>query len=153
VAQALSDVPEAKYLFAGSGGYGFIATIGDLLSRVKAGKAFMSLEEGEEPVKPAKMNGGTLNAITAAGRLLLFPVAEIPEMSKGRGNKIIELDKKDTLAAVLVNYGNSLSIEGIGRSGKGTRTAIEGKALDNHRGKRANKGQFIESRIKPTGLA
>ena len=152
VAQVLTDVPQAKYLFAGTGGYGFVATVGDLISRVKAGKGFMSLDDDEQPVKPAPIKGGTLNAITAAGRLLLFPVAEIPEMSKGRGNKIIELDKKDALAAVLVNYGNTLTVAGTGRAGKATRVHIDGKSLDAYRGKRANKGSFIENKIKPTGL-
>ncbi|MFY9329820.1 MAG: DNA topoisomerase IV subunit A [Georgfuchsia sp.] len=153
LAQVITDVPETKYLFANSGGYGFVATVGDLISRQKAGKAFMSLDDSELPLKPAKVSGGTLNAITANGRLLLFPLAEMPEMSKGRGNKIIELDKKDALAAVLVNYGNTLTIEGVGRGGKDTKTHIDGKALDTYRGKRANKGQFIDSKIKPAGLA
>ena len=153
VAQAISDLPEAKYLFAGSGGYGFVASVADLVSRQKAGKSFMSLDDGELPIKPAKVTGSTLNAITTAGRLLLFPAAEIPEMSKGRGNKIIDLDKKDTLAAVLLNYGNTLTVEGAGRGGKESKTHIDGKALDPYRGKRANKGQYIESKIKPTGLA
>jgi topoisomerase-4 subunit A len=153
VAQVLSDIPEAKYLFAGNRGYGFVATVADLVSRQRAGKAFMSLDADELPVKPAKINGGTLNAITASGRLLLFPIADIPEMSKGRGNKIIELDKKDALVAVLVNYGNTLTVEGCGRGGKETKTHIDGKALDPFRGKRANKGQVIESRIKPAALS
>jgi topoisomerase-4 subunit A len=151
--QVITDVPEAKYLFANSGGYGFVATVADLVSRQKAGKSFMSLDEGELPIKPAKVKGGTLNAISTAGRLLLFPLAEMPEMSKGRGNKIIELDKKDTLEAVLVNYGNTLTIEGTGRAGKASTANIDGKALDAYRGKRANKGQVIESKIKPAGLA
>ena len=152
LAHVITDVPETKYLFAGSGGYGFVATVGDLISRQKAGKAFMSLDDSELPLKPAKVVGGTLNAITANGRLLLFPLAEMPEMSKGRGNKIVELDKKDALAAVLVNYGNTLTVEGTGRGGKETKAHIDGKALDTYRGKRANKGQFIESKIKPTGI-
>ncbi len=153
VAQVLSDVTEAKYLFAGSGGYGFVATVADLVSRQKAGKTFMSLDADELPVKPAKINGGTLNAITASGRLLLFPVADIPEMAKGRGNKIIELDRKDALVAVLVNYGNTLTVEGSGRGGKEAKAHIDGKALDPYRGKRANKGQVIESKIKPDTLS
>ena len=52
VAQAISAVPEQKYLVAGSGGYGFIAAMQDMVSRVKAGKAFMTLEEDEEPLAP-----------------------------------------------------------------------------------------------------
>ena len=47
----MSAVPEQKYLVAGSGGYGFIAAVEDMVSRVKAGKAFMTLEEDEEPLR------------------------------------------------------------------------------------------------------
>ena len=46
LAQALTDAPEAQYVFANSGGYGFIASIGDLISRNRAGKAFMSSRQG-----------------------------------------------------------------------------------------------------------
>jgi hypothetical protein len=52
----------------------------------------------------------------------------------------------------LVNYGNTLTVEGTGRAGKASTANIDGKALDAYRGKRANKGQVIDSKIKPTGL-
>jgi topoisomerase IV subunit A len=58
VAQAISAPPEQKYLVAGSGGYGFIAAVQDMVSRVKAGKAFMTLEEDEEPLAPVAMSAG-----------------------------------------------------------------------------------------------
>lgn len=140
-------------MFAGSGGYGFVATLADLVSRNKAGKAFLSLEDGELPLTPAKVNGATLAAISAAGRLLLFPLAELREMGKGRGLMIMDLDKKDQLAGIAVNFGNTVTISGTGRAGKTTQAVIEGKALNAYRAQRARKGSVIDARIKPTSLA
>ncbi|RTL57764.1 MAG: DNA topoisomerase IV subunit A [Rhodocyclaceae bacterium] len=153
IAQAVSADPESKFLFAGSGGYGFVAKLADLVGRNKAGKAFLTLDKGEQPLAPAPVKGATLNAISAEGRLLLFPLADMPEMSKGRGNKIMELDAKDELAAVCVNYGNSLTIEGTGRGGKSATAVVEGRDLEAFRGQRARKGHLAPIKIKPTGLA
>ncbi|GAB2182514.1 DNA topoisomerase IV subunit A [Denitratisoma sp. agr-D3] len=153
IAQALSGDPESKFLFAGSGGYGFVAKLGDLVGRNKAGKAFLTLDKGEKPLAPAPVKGATLNAISAEGRLLLFPLADMPEMAKGRGNKIMELDAKDELAAICVNFGNSLTIEGAGRGGKASTAVIEGRDLEAFRGQRARKGHLAPIKLKPTGLA
>lgn len=153
VAQALTAEPETKYLFTGSGGYGFIAAVSDLVSRQKAGKAFMSLEKGEKPLAPVKTQGATLCAVSAAGRLLLFPLADIKEMSKGRGLMVMDLDKSDEMVGVTVNYGNFVTLEGAGRGGKTSSVTIEGAELDSHRGKRANKGQLIAAKLKPTGIS
>lgn len=153
IVHALTDSPEVKYLFAGSGGYGFVATLGDLISRNKAGKAFLSLENDEVPLQPARVTGATLAAVSATGRLLLFPLAELREMSKGRGLMIMDLDKKDQLIAVSVGFGNTVTVFGTGRGGKPGSTVIEGKALNTHRGQRARRGQPIDAKIKPTGMA
>ena len=153
VAQALTAEPETKYLFTGSGGYGFVASVSDLVSRQKAGKAFMSLEKGEKPLTPVKTQGATLCAVSAAGRLLLFPLADIKEMSKGRGLMVMDLDKSDEMVGVTVNYGNFVTLEGAGRGGKTGSVTIEGAELDSHRGKRANKGQLIAAKLKPTGIS
>ncbi|CAB1370512.1 DNA topoisomerase IV subunit A [Denitratisoma oestradiolicum] len=153
ISQAISADPEGKYLFAGSGGYGFVARLGDLVGRNKAGKSFLSLDKGEQPLKPAPANGATLCALSAIGRLLLFPLADMPEMSKGRGNKIMDLEPADSLLAVCVNYGNSLTIEGTGRGGKPTTAVIEGGNLEPFRGQRARKGHLAPVKLKPGGLS
>lgn len=152
VAQALTAEPETKYLFTGSGGYGFVAAVSDLVSRQKAGKAFMSLEKGELPLPPAKTQGATLCAVSEGGRLLLFPLADIKEMSKGRGLMVMDLDKNDAMVGVTVNYGNFVTIEGAGRGGKASSVVVEGAELDSHRGKRGNKGAVLSSKLKPTGI-
>lgn len=153
IAQAISADPEKKFLFAGNGGYGFVAKLADLVGRNKAGKAFLTLDKGEKPLLPAKTEGATLCALSAGGRLLLFPLADMPEMSKGRGNKIMDLEAGDELAAVCVNYGNSLTIEGAGRGGKPGTAVIEGRDLEAFRGQRARKGHLAPVKVKPTGLS
>ncbi len=152
IAQAVSADPETKYLFAGNGGYGFVAQLADLVGRNKAGKAFLSLDKGEKPLKPAAVKGATLCALSAAGRLLLFPLADMPELAKGRGNKIIDLDKNDELLGLTINYGNSVAIEGTGRGGKVVTVMVEGKDLDPFRSQRAKKGHLVPAKIKPSGL-
>jgi topoisomerase-4 subunit A len=152
LAHALTDTPEAQYLFANSGGYGFIAGIGDLVSRNRAGKTFMSLDKGEKPLLPAKVGaGGTAAAVSASGRLLLFPLAELKTMAKGRGTIIQDIGPKDELAAVAVGE-NSFMVTGTGRGGKHAEWKLTGKDAANYRGQRARKGYPIGSKLKPTGL-
>jgi topoisomerase IV subunit A len=152
LAHALTDVPEAQYLFANSGGYGFIAGIADLVSRNRAGKAFMSLDKGEKPLSPTKVGSGeTAAAVSASGRLLLFPLAELKTMAKGRGTIIQALDAKDELAAVAVGN-DSFFVTGTGRGGKPTDWKLSSKDAAAYCGQRARKGHAIPSKIKPTGL-
>jgi topoisomerase-4 subunit A len=156
LSQALTDTPEAQYLFAGTGGYGFIASISDLVSRQRAGKAFLSLDKGEKPVQPAKVSAdGTplaLAAISQAGRLLVFPLDEMKVMAKGRGLMILDLAPKDELAAIGIGTGKSFTVLGAGRAGKTTEWAVSGRDLTAYRGSRARKGQVIPAKLKPTGL-
>jgi topoisomerase-4 subunit A len=153
LAQALTDTPEAQYVFAGTGGYGFIAGVADLVSRNRAGKAFMALDKGEKPVKPAKVSGGgTLAAISQSGRLLVFPLDELKVMAKGRGLIIQDIGPKDELVGVAVGD-KAFTVSGAGRAGKATEWQVSGKDLTAYRGSRARKGQSIPARLKPSGLA
>ncbi|MDX9995490.1 MAG: DNA topoisomerase IV subunit A [Rhodocyclaceae bacterium] len=152
LAQALTDSPEAHYLFANSGGYGFIASIADLVSRNRAGKAFMSLDKGEKPLIPAKVGAGeTVAAISASGRLLLFPLTELKTLAKGRGTIIQAIDAKDELTAVAVGV-RSFIVAGSGRGGKLAEWTLTGKDSDSFRSQRARKGQPIPPKLKPAAL-
>jgi topoisomerase-4 subunit A len=152
LAQALTDMPEAQYVFAGTGGYGFIASVADLVSRNRAGKAFMSLDKGEKPIRPAKVSGGgTLAAISQSGRLLIFPLDELKVMAKGRGLIIQDIGPKDELVGVAVGD-KAFTVSGAGRGGKATEWPVSGKDLTAYRGSRARKGQAIPARLKPSGL-
>ena len=156
LAQALTDAPEAQYLFAGTGGYGFIASLSDLVARPRAGKAFLSLDKGEKPIKPSKVSPDgtprTLAAISQTGRLLVFPLDEMKVMAKGRGLMILDLGPKDELVAVAVGAGKAITVQGTGRAGKATEWQLAAKEISAYRGGRARKGQAIPAKLKPTGL-
>jgi topoisomerase-4 subunit A len=156
LAQALTDTPDAQYVFAGSGGYGFIASVADLVSRQRAGKAFMSLDKGEKPVKPAKVSHGdtppSLAAVSQSGHLLVFPLADLKVMAKGRGLMILDLGPKDELVGVAVGD-KSFTVTGAGRGGKASEWQVSGKELTGYRGSRARKGHAIAARLKPTGIS
>ncbi|BBV05563.1 DNA topoisomerase IV subunit A [Providencia rettgeri] len=85
---------EQKYLMASDAGYGFICTFNDLVTKNKAGKALISLPENAKVLAPIELHNeqeDLLLAITKAGRMLIFPVADLPQLSKGKGNKIINI--------------------------------------------------------------
>ncbi|MFN3883543.1 MAG: DNA topoisomerase IV subunit A [Rhodocyclaceae bacterium] len=155
--QAITDALDARYLFANSGGYGFVASIADLVSRHRAGKAFMTLEKGEKPLVPAKVgtgetaSGDTVAALSANGRLLLFPLAEVKTMAKGRGTILQALEPKDEMLAVAVGT-NAFTVIGGGRGGKTAEWQLAGQDAEAFRSHRARKGHPIPARLKPSGM-
>lgn len=100
VEQVLMEADEQKLLMASDAGYGFICTFADLVSRNRAGKALLTLPENARVMTPMAVHheDDMLLAITQAGRMLMFPVGELPQMSKGKGNKIISIPSADAAA-------------------------------------------------------
>jgi len=100
---------EQKLLMASDAGYGFVCTFNDLISRNRAGKALISLPDNAKVLPPLEIHhpDDMLLVISAAGRMLMFPVSDLPELSKGKGNKIIsitaaEAEKGDKLAYLFI---------------------------------------------------
>jgi len=153
LAQVLTAAPETKYLVAGSGGYGFVAAISDMVGRNKAGKGFLSLEKGERPLAPALAAGDTVAVLTHGGRLLMFPIAELREMSKGKGLMLIDLSKGDEVVGIATLGSGTLVIEGSGRGGKTSRQTLDSKSQAGFRGARARRGHEIPFKLKPSGLS
>ncbi|MCX8957899.1 DNA topoisomerase IV subunit A [Erwinia psidii] len=93
IEQVLMESDEQRLLMASDAGYGFVCTFGDLVSRNRAGKALLSLPENAKVMTPIAIHHDDelLLAITAAGRMLMFPVADLPQLSKGKGNKIVSV--------------------------------------------------------------
>ncbi|MGP1928365.1 MAG: DNA topoisomerase IV subunit A [Arsenophonus sp. NC-WZS1-MAG3] len=90
----LTAPKEQKYLLASNAGYGFICTTNDLVAKNKAGKALITLSNNAKILAPLEVNNeqqDLLLAVTKAGRMLIFPVIELSQLSKGRGNKIINI--------------------------------------------------------------
>jgi topoisomerase-4 subunit A len=80
------------YLLASDAGYGFVAKLGELQTKNRAGKAALSLPKGGRVLQPAPISaieGSWVAAATNEGRLLVFPLADLPMLSRGKGNKII----------------------------------------------------------------
>ncbi len=88
---------EQKYLLASDAGYGFIATLEDLVTRNKAGKAILRVPPGGKTVVPAPVPKDTeclIAAVSSIGRLLMFEMDDLPELAKGKGNKLINIPTK-----------------------------------------------------------
>jgi topoisomerase-4 subunit A len=153
LAQVLTAAPESKHLVAGSGGYGFVASVADMVSRNKAGKAFLALDKGEKPLPPAPVHGDNVAVLTQGGRLLLFPRIELKEMAKGKGLMLIDLTKNDEVVGVAVTGGETLLIGGSGRGGKPVKQTLDARAQAAFRGARARRGQEIPFKLKPVTIA
>jgi len=146
--------PETNYLFSTSSGYGFIATLKDLVSRQKAGKAFMTLGDEDALLQPAIVgNGSLIVAFGSNGKLLLFPISEMKELSGGKGVIIIGMKGGETLVATTVlPEGTSLQISGTGRGGKPSILVLKWEALQPFVSHRARKGMLAPVKFRPEQL-
>ncbi|PWC13149.1 DNA topoisomerase IV subunit A [Brenneria roseae subsp. americana] len=97
IEQVLMAADDQPLLMASDAGYGFVCTFNDLVARNRAGKAIITLPDKAKTLTPIEINGddNLLMAITAAGRMLLFPVSDLPQLSKGKGNKIVSISSAD----------------------------------------------------------
>ncbi|MFK7088115.1 DNA topoisomerase IV subunit A [Chromobacterium violaceum] len=144
-AQLISGRDEDRFVVAGSGGYGFIAKIGDMAGRVKAGKAFITLDAGETVLEPVKLPAAPLEqlqlvAASDSDRLLAFPAAELKELAKGRGLMLMALDDGAALTAIGLVAGGKALLSTTSVRGK---EAEEKLALEEFAGKRAKKGKLM----------
>ena len=102
----LIGAPEDKWVVASSAGYGFVVKLEELYANKKAGKTALRVPEGATvvPASPVGAAGARLAAASSDGRLLVFPLEELPELSKGKGNKILAVPSKDgvVLAGICV---------------------------------------------------
>jgi topoisomerase-4 subunit A len=153
-----AGAPEAWLLLSGSGGYGFRATVDNMTSRLRAGKAFITCGEGETVCRPSPANvppkapATHVACASSGGRILTFEIGELKAMSHGgRGLMLIDLDAKDTLAGAAA-YTRSVRISGIGRGGKERDETLEIRSLNNAKGGRGRKGKAADLGFKPTSI-
>lgn len=153
---------QAALVVSSTGGYGFIATVENMVSRQKGGKSFLSLGEGEQPcaLSHAAFTSGSQPLVPAThvccastgGRILSFEIGELRQMEKGgRGLMLIDLEPKDTLAGAAA-YTRSVRIEGVGRGGKERDETLEIRSLNNARAPRGRKGKAADLGFKPTRI-
>ncbi|MES2831069.1 MAG: DNA topoisomerase IV subunit A [Pseudomonadota bacterium] len=147
--------PDKKLFMASSAGYGFAVRAGDMISRVKAGKAFMTLEQEDTPLPPREISvkASAIACLSEKGRLLVFGMDELKTLSAGgRGVMLIDLEPKEKLLAAQPISQRGVVVYGIGRGAKAQQSTLSAAGLAPHIGKRARKGKLLESKIKAQGL-
>ena len=146
---------ETPLLLASTAGYGFTAKLGDMVGRMKAGKAFMTLDDGDEPLAPTAVaeDASAIACLSEKGRLLVFGLNEIKQLSSGgRGVILMELEAKEKLLAAQAISQKGVKVSGIGRAAKAQEVVLSASSLAVHIGKRARKGKALESKIKAQSL-
>ena len=154
----LSGKPQTKVLVASTAGYGFLSSVGDMISNRKAGREFMTVDEGHTPLAPfiyEDAQGNYVASLSESGRLLLFAVEELKVLAKGRGMIVMGLDDGEKLAAVAISNKQTLTVTGIGqRTGKEKPLSLSGPKLAHHILKRARMGRVLPEKLKmPLAIA
>ncbi len=146
---------DTQLMLASTAGYGFSAKAGDMVSRIKAGKAFITLDEGDEPLTPRTVasNASAIACLSEKGRLLVFGLDELKTLSGGgRGVILMELEKNEKLLAAQPISQKGVVVSGTGRGGKAQDLSLSAASLAAHIGKRARKGKVLDAKIKPAAL-
>ncbi|BFM21901.1 DNA topoisomerase IV subunit A [Gilvimarinus japonicus] len=144
----LMGADDQSILLASDGGYGFIASLADMYSKNRAGKNALTLSKGAEVLTPKVVldpENDWVAAVSNEGRLLLFPVAELPRLARGKGNKIINIPaarvqarEEFALGIVTLSAEQSLTVF----SGKRHLT-LKPSDLEHYRGERGRRGNKL----------
>jgi topoisomerase-4 subunit A len=138
----------ALYVIASDAGYGFVVKGEDLQAKNKAGKALLTLPNGSLVVPPkpvASVEDNWLAAVTTEGRLLLFPVRDLPQLGKGKGNKIIGIpgervaSREEYLTDLAVLPGGATLVL---QAGKRT-LSLKPDDLEHYKGERGRRGNKL----------
>lgn len=146
IMHALSGKPDTKVLVATTGGYGFLSTVGDMISNRKAGREFMSIDEGHYPIAPyvyEDAKNSFVATLSEGGRLLLFAIEEMKYQPKGRGVNLMGLDEEDKLFAAVVHNKPHLIVRGKIRGGKEKEFEFKDDKLNHYYLKRARMGRVV----------
>ena len=143
----LAGDPDQVYLLASDSGYGFVCKLGDMVTRNKAGKATLSVPKGASvlaPVPVRSLQDDWIVAVSSEGYMLVIPLSELPQMSRGKGVKIInipsaKLKSREEFVAVIdcIQDGEKLTVF-AGKKHK-TMKAVEVDEFEGERGRRGRK--------------
>jgi len=145
IVSAVLDSEEAYYLIASDAGYGFVAQLKELYAKNKAGKATLSLPRGAQVMAPVFVQNpeqGRVVAISNEGRMLAFDVASLPQMAKGKGNKMISIpsaraaDREELVVALACVQPDDLLIAHAGKRF----ISFAAKELEEYLGERGRRG-------------
>lgn len=150
VVHLMASEADAQWLFTTASGLGFKAPAKALLSRQKAGKQFITVEEGDKLLRPVLLNASHTHVALMSERLRLavIDLAEVKQLSGGgRGTVLLAVELPDHLAQVAAVGAAGLAITGVYRNQ--TRTdVLAGDTLEPYMSKRARKGRALQTRLK-----
>ena len=152
VDQVIMGKEEQHYLLASDAGYGFVCQFKDLVSRNKNGKAILTLPTGAKVLSPVSVREPSQESVIAVsneGRMLVFPVADLPQLGKGKGNKIISIpalraQTREEYVVALASAPNDATV--TLQAGK-RKLTLKPSDLEHYRGERGRRGNKL-----PRGL-
>lgn len=136
--------PDQPLIVFSSGGYGFVTRLGDLEAGNKNGKAVLNVPDGAEVRAPVVVSDAAqdlLAVMSNAGRLLIYPVSELPVLSKGKGNKLMNIDAEEgeaVLAVAVLKIGQKLVVHSGSRH-----MTLKASDLEHYRGERGRRGHKL----------
>lgn len=163
ILHAFAASADAGVLLATEKGFGLTCVAGDWQSRMKAGKHFLTLEEGDVPLPPVLFDASRADATVVClsdgqgggdkGRVLAYPVSEVKTLHKGgRGVTLMGLEKKETLRQVIVAADTGLVVTGTGRMAKPQSRTMSTREIAANTGTRGRKGKQLDPRWKEVRL-
>ncbi len=152
IRQVVMGEEDQLWLVGSDAGYGFVCKGTDLLSKNRSGKALVNLPDNAEVMTPQAVNdlqSDEILAITNQGRMLLFPIKDLPQLGKGKGNKIINIPaakakSREEVVSHLLALPKDVSVTLY--AGK-RKLGLKPSDLDNFRGERGRRGALL-----PRGL-
>ncbi len=150
----IAGPPSQPLLLATSGGFGFAATLGDMVTRQRAGKQFIDVDAEAEPLRPQAADPATdrmIACLSARGRVLVFDATEMKALAAGgRGVTLMDLDDDEKLLAALpISDSGVIFTATKGAAGKPVEVRLTGTALAAQHGHRARKGKLVDSKLRP----
>lgn len=138
--QVYLDDDESELIAASSSGYGFKTQVKQLDTNAKAGKSFLSVPEKSKALPLISAQNMThLAVLSSAGRLLIIDLSELPNLNKGKGNKLIQLEAKEQILSM-----TTLNLDEIIQVVAGQQhLKLKGEDLQKYMGKRASKGHLL----------
>jgi topoisomerase-4 subunit A len=131
---------DSLWCFISDAGYGFVTQLDNLYARNAAGKAILTLQENALPLKPQLIENieqSSIAVLSNAGYLLVFSVNELPQLSKGKGVKLMKLAEKEKIVAFqIISPSSGLEMPNL---------QLSSKQLEGYRGERAQKGKRVRN--------
>ena len=163
ILHAFAAPADAGVLLATEKGFGLTCVASDWQSRMKAGKHFLTLEEGDVPLPPVLFDASRTDATVVClsdgqgggdkGRVLAYPVSEVKTLHKGgRGVTLMGLEKKEKLRQVIVAADSGLVVTGTGRMAKPQSRTMSTREIAANTGTRGRKGKQLDPRWKDVRL-